>query len=66
MIMSKKIIRRLEQEGWELSRINSSHHHYKRAGSAFIVTVTHPRRDFPIGTLRNICRAAGWEFPPDL
>ncbi|RLC28426.1 MAG: toxin HicA, partial [Deltaproteobacteria bacterium] len=26
------------------------------------VTVPHPKRDFPIGTLRSIYRQAGWKW----
>lgn len=66
MLMSKKIINRLESEGWTFDRQTGSHHTFKKAGSVLIVTVTHPRRDFPKGTLRSICRAAGWEWPPEL
>jgi predicted RNA binding protein YcfA (HicA-like mRNA interferase family) len=65
-VISSQIIRRLESEGWVLARQAGSHHHYKKDGVAFIVTVPHPRRDMPAGTLRSICRAAGWEFPPRL
>ncbi len=64
-VSSAKIIKRLEAEGWEEDRVTGSHHHFKKAGERNIVTVTHPRKDFPKGTLRNICRAAEWEWPPD-
>jgi predicted RNA binding protein YcfA (HicA-like mRNA interferase family) len=63
MMRSAEIIRRLEHEGWRLARSKGSHHHFVRAGRR--VTVPHPARDLPIGTLRNIYRQAGWKWPPD-
>ena len=65
-MISSKIIARLLREGWTFDRQKGSHRTYKKAGNPMIVTVPHPRRDMPKGTLRSICRAAGWEFPPGL
>lgn len=55
---SKDIIRRLEAEGWVLVSSRGSHHKFRRDGRALIVP--HPKKDLPLGTARNIARAAGW------
>jgi len=56
---SREVIRRLEESGWRLARVKGSHHHFKHATRAGIVTVKHPARDFPIGTLKSIERQSG-------
>ena len=60
---SREIIRRLEAEGWRLMRTRGSHRQYKHPRKAGLVTVSHPRRDLPRGTLRNIYLRAGWGKP---
>lgn len=61
---SRAIIRRLEQEGWERARQKGSHLTLKHPNKAHVITVPHPRKDFPTGTLRSIFRIAGWKWPP--
>lgn len=60
---SRKIIQRLNREGWVLRATAGSHHQYVK-GSAR-VTVPHPKKDLPFGTARQIARAAGWLAGPD-
>jgi len=55
---SKKIIKRLLSEGWELTGVRGSHHKFQREGASVIVP--HPKRDLPIGTARAIAKATGW------
>jgi predicted RNA binding protein YcfA (HicA-like mRNA interferase family) len=55
-------IRRLRREGWEERPGKGSHLIFRRAGK-LVVIANHPG-DIPIGTLREICRQAGWEWPP--
>jgi predicted RNA binding protein YcfA (HicA-like mRNA interferase family) len=55
---SKKIIQRLEADGFALVSIKGSHHKYRKNGRTIIVP--HPKKDLPLGTARNIARAAGW------
>ncbi|MCY0092687.1 type II toxin-antitoxin system HicA family toxin [Hoeflea ulvae] len=55
---SRQIIRRLEKDGFELVKITGSHHKFKKNDK--IVTVPHPEKDLPIGTVRAICKQAGW------
>ena len=58
---SRDIIRRLEREGWQLVRVKGSHHQFKHPDMNALVTVPHPRRDIPIGTVKAIYKDAGWQ-----
>jgi predicted RNA binding protein YcfA (HicA-like mRNA interferase family) len=40
-------------------RTKGDHHHFKRSGTPGIVTVPHPKKDIPIGTLKSIERPSG-------
>ena len=60
---SKVIIKRLLADGWVLHGTSGSHHKYKHAQKSGHVVVPHPRKDLPTGTVRNIYRQAGWEYP---
>lgn len=56
---SRDVIRRLEQDGWELVRVRGSHHHYRHPVKPGTVTVPHPKKDLPQGTLKSIWKQAG-------
>jgi predicted RNA binding protein YcfA (HicA-like mRNA interferase family) len=55
---SKKIIKRLQSEGWELVSVRGSHNKFRRGDASLVIP--HPKRDLPIGTPRSIAKAAGW------
>jgi len=55
--------RRLKADGWVLVRTKGSHHQFRHASKTALVTVPHPKRDLPIGTVRSIFRQAGLEKP---
>lgn len=55
---SRKLIKKLEQGGFKVVRIAGSHHVLKRDNKTVIVP--HPKKDLPLGTVRNIYRMAGW------
>ncbi|KKC24948.1 type II toxin-antitoxin system HicA family toxin [Sphingomonas sp. SRS2] len=55
---SKKIIKRLADEGFELVSVKGSHHKLRK-GSVTVI-VPHPKRDLPIGTARSIAKTVGW------
>ena len=57
---SRKLIRMLEQDGWMLDRVNGDHYTFKHPDNDKIITVTHPKRDLPIGLVRRIYKLAGW------
>ena len=63
-VTGRDIIPRLKAEGWELANVRGSHPQYKHALQSGRVTVPHPKKDFPKGTLRSIFRQAGWPLPP--
>ncbi|MCS1384807.1 type II toxin-antitoxin system HicA family toxin [Lysinibacillus sphaericus] len=56
---SRKVIKKIEDEGWVLKRITGSHHHFKHPTKPGIVTVPHPQKDIPIKTLNSILQQAG-------
>jgi predicted RNA binding protein YcfA (HicA-like mRNA interferase family) len=57
---SKRIIRRLQSEGWRLVKTSGSHHEFKHPNRRHHIVVVHPAKDIPTGTARAIARAAGW------
>lgn len=59
---SRSIIARLRKSGFELFSVRGSHHKLHHAETKQVVIVPHPRKDIPIGTVRNIYKAAGWPF----
>ncbi|MBL0942632.1 MAG: type II toxin-antitoxin system HicA family toxin [Alphaproteobacteria bacterium] len=59
---SIEIIKTLKKEGWVLKRTKGSHHHFYHPTKKRLVTVPHPQRDIPIGTLKSIERQMGITF----
>lgn len=57
---SRDIIRRLEHEGWRLARSKGAHRQYKHPEKPGRVTVSHPKKDIPLKTVRCIYESAGW------
>ena len=57
---SRKLIRKLQAGGWVMVAQRGSHVQLKHAQRPGRVTVPHPRRDLPSGTVRSIYRQAGW------
>lgn len=58
---SREVIKRLKADGWFLVRITGDHHHFKHLNRKGIVTVPHPNKDIPKGTLSSIYKQAGWK-----
>jgi predicted RNA binding protein YcfA (HicA-like mRNA interferase family) len=56
---SRKLIARLLDDGWTHIGTTGSHHHFKHETKPGKVTVPHPKKDLPIGTVRSILRQAG-------
>jgi len=61
---SREVIQRLERDGWRLVRTKGSHRQYKHPDRPGLVTVPHPKRELPAGTLRSIFKQAGWSDRP--
>lgn len=58
-ISGKDLCRALERNGWELKRINGSHHIYAKAGSVVRLSVpVHGTTALKIGLLRALLKAA--------
>jgi predicted RNA binding protein YcfA (HicA-like mRNA interferase family) len=55
---SKDLIRMVEADGWTLVRTTGSHHVYKHKIKIGIVTIPHPRKDFPLKTVKSILTQA--------
>lgn len=56
---SREAIRALERDGWRHVGTTGDHWHFKHPTKPGKVTVQHPRKDIPIGTLRAIERQSG-------
>ena len=56
---SLEVIRELLKNGWfEVAQVGS-HKQFKHASKVGRVTVPHPKRDLPVGTLKSIEKQAG-------
>jgi predicted RNA binding protein YcfA (HicA-like mRNA interferase family) len=56
---SRDIIAALERAGWYEVNRKGSHVQFKHATRPGRVTVPHPHRDIPIGTVKNIEKQSG-------
>jgi len=58
-VNSRKLIKMIEEDGWYYVRTTGDHHHYKHPEKRGLVTVTHPVKDIPKGTVNSILKQAG-------
>jgi predicted RNA binding protein YcfA (HicA-like mRNA interferase family) len=56
---SRAVIKALEADGWAHKRTTGSHWHFGHPAKPGLVTVPHPKRDIPVGTLKAIERQSG-------
>jgi len=56
---SRDVIEQLMADGWQLVAVRGSHHQFRHRLKSGRVTVPHPLKDLPIGTLKSIERQAG-------
>ena len=56
---SRAIIAAIEADGWTKVAQKGSHTQFKHPTKPGRVTVPHPKKDVPIGTLRSIAKQAG-------
>ena len=55
----RDVIKQLKKDGWyEVNQVGS-HKQFKHAEKKGRVTLPHPKRDIPIGTLKSIEKQAG-------
>ncbi len=56
---SRDVIKALQKGGWHEVNQVGSHKQFKHATKKGRVTVPHPKRDIPTGTLKSIEKQAG-------
>ena len=56
---SREVLVKLGAAGWTTIRVKGSHHQLAHPTRPGIVTVPHPRKDIPTGTLRSIEKQSG-------
>jgi len=57
---SRKFLARLQQDGWRVVNIEGSHHKLAHPVHKHKIVLVHPKKDLPLGTARQIHKAAGW------
>ena len=62
LMNSRKIIKELKKNGWELVNCVGSHKQFKHPKIKGRVTVPHPKRDINIKTLKSIEKQSGLKF----
>ena len=56
---SKSLLQMLHEDVWQIVRTKGSHHHLKHPSKPGLVTVPHPKKDLPLGTVCSILKQAG-------
>ena len=56
---SRDVIKQLQKDGWCEVRQVGSHKQFKHPTKKRRVTVPHPNREIPVGTLKSIEKQAG-------
>jgi len=59
---SRTIIKMLEKDGWYKADQSGSHIQFRHSSKKGRVTVPHPKKEIPIGTLKSIERQSGIKF----
>jgi predicted RNA binding protein YcfA (HicA-like mRNA interferase family) len=58
----REVMSRLRREGWTERPGKGSHAIFRKDDRT--VVVSNHKGDIKPGTLRSICRGAGWDYPP--
>lgn len=56
---SRSLVKMIEAEGWQLVRTRGSHQQFKHPERPGLVTIPHPKKDLPTGTVKSILKQAG-------
>lgn len=59
---SREVLKILYDDGWYEVACDGDHHQLKHPTKPGKVTVTHPKKHIPIGTLKGIEKQAGVKF----
>ncbi|WP_418251483.1 type II toxin-antitoxin system HicA family toxin [Ferroacidibacillus organovorans] len=60
---SRELIKIIEADGWYFVRAVGDHHQYKHPTKLGKVTITHPVKDVPLGTVRSLFKQAKLPIP---
>ncbi len=61
-LSSRELIKILEEDGWYSVKTVGDHRQYKHPTKPGKVTITHPVKDVPIGTVKSILKQARIEL----
>ena len=59
---SRDILKLLKDDGWYEVACSGDHHQFKHPTKKGRVTLTHPKKDIPIKTVKSIAKQAGIEI----
>lgn len=59
---SRELIKILKNDGWYEVGCMGDHHQFKHPTKKGRVTITHPVKDIPVGTLKSISKQANIKF----
>lgn len=59
---SREVLEILKKDGWYEVACDGDHHQFKHPVKKGRVTLTHPRKDIPIKTLKSIAKQSGITF----
>lgn len=59
---SREVLKILKQDGWYEVNCVGDHHQFKHPVKKGRVTITHPKKSIPIGTLKSIQEQSGIKF----
>jgi predicted RNA binding protein YcfA (HicA-like mRNA interferase family) len=59
---SRMIIKMFEKDGWYKADQSGAHIQFRHPSKKGRVTVPHPKKDIPIGTIKSIERQSGIKF----
>lgn len=63
-ISGKRLCQLLEGKGWELKRVNGSHHIYAKAGTTARISVpVHGNKPLKLGLQKHLMKVAGIDEP---
>ncbi|MBL7635371.1 type II toxin-antitoxin system HicA family toxin [Atlantibacter hermannii] len=56
---SRTLFALIKGDGWIEVRVSGNHHHFIHPTKPGLVTIPHPKKDLPIGTVKSIRKQAG-------
>lgn len=56
---SRELLKLLKDDGWEIIRAKGSHHQLRHPTKIGLVTIPHPKKNFPRRTIESILKQAG-------